>query len=95
LSLITWSLIVIVTLKYVTVILRADNRGEGGILALTALALRVPRRGTVVHWWILAAGLLGASLFLWRRRYHASHFCPERGRRSEDRDTGLRPLRHP
>jgi KUP system potassium uptake protein len=63
LSLITWSLIVIVTLKYVTVIMRADNRGEGGILALTALALRVPRAGTVVHWWILAAGLLGASLF--------------------------------
>lgn len=63
LSLITWSLIAVVTLKYVTVIMRADNRGEGGILALTALALRVPRAGTVVHWWILAAGLLGASLF--------------------------------
>ena len=38
LSLITWALIVIVTLKYVMVVMRADNRGEGGILALTALA---------------------------------------------------------
>ena len=40
LSLIAWSLFVVVTLKYVIVIMRADNRGEGGILALTALALR-------------------------------------------------------
>jgi KUP system potassium uptake protein len=63
LSLITWALIVVVTLKYVTVIMRADNRGEGGILALTALALRVPRAGTRFHWWILAGGLLGAALF--------------------------------
>ena len=63
LSLITWALIVVVTLKYVTVIMRADNRGEGGILALTALALRVPRTGTRLHWWILAGGLLGAALF--------------------------------
>lgn len=63
LSLITWALIAIVTLKYVGVIMRADNRGEGGILALTALALRVPRAGTKLHWWILAAGLLGAALF--------------------------------
>ena len=63
LSLITWALIAVVTLKYVCVIMRADNRGEGGILALTALALRVPRAGTKLHWWILAAGLLGAALF--------------------------------
>ncbi len=63
LSLITWSLIIVVTLKYITVIMRADNRGEGGVLALTALALRVPRAGTKLHWWILAAGLLGAALF--------------------------------
>ncbi len=63
LSLITWSLIIVVTLKYITVIMRADNRGEGGVLALTALALRVPRAGTKLHWWIMAAGLLGAALF--------------------------------
>jgi len=63
LSLITWSLVVVVTLKYVVVIMRADNRGEGGILALTALALRSAASGTRMHWWILAAGLLGAALF--------------------------------
>jgi KUP system potassium uptake protein len=62
-SLITWSLILVVTVKYVLVIMRADNRGEGGLLALTALALRnivgSPRR----RWWIMAAGLVGAALF--------------------------------
>jgi KUP system potassium uptake protein len=63
LSLITWALFAVVTLKYVCVIMRVDNRGEGGILALTALALRVPRAGTRFHWWILAGGLLGAALF--------------------------------
>ena len=39
-SLIIWALIVVVTIKYVFVIMRADNNGEGGMLALTALALR-------------------------------------------------------
>ena len=43
--------------------MRADNRGEGGILALTALALRSAAAGTRMHWWILAAGLIGAALF--------------------------------
>ena len=42
LSLVFWSLIVIVTLKYVILILRADNRGEGGVLALMALVSRQP-----------------------------------------------------
>ncbi|MDE2227552.1 MAG: potassium transporter Kup [Alphaproteobacteria bacterium] len=63
LSLLTWALIVVVTFKYVTLIMRADNRGEGGILALTALALRASTGRRRLHWWILAAGLLGASLF--------------------------------
>ena len=63
LSLLTWALIVVVTFKYVTLIMRADNRGEGGILALTALALRAATRRPRLRWWILAAGLLGASLF--------------------------------
>jgi KUP system potassium uptake protein len=63
LSLIAWALIIVVTLKYVAVIMRADNRGEGGILALTALALRASSRRPWIRRWILAAGLLGASLF--------------------------------
>ena len=41
LSLIFWSLVLVVTVKYVMLIMRADNRGEGGILALMALAQRV------------------------------------------------------
>jgi KUP system potassium uptake protein len=50
-SLIFWSLFAIVTLKYVIVILRADNRGEGGILALAALAQReLSRRGRRTVW---------------------------------------------
>src|SRR5437762_12638118 len=40
LSLITWALIIVVTLKYVLVVMRADNRGEGGVLALMALVAR-------------------------------------------------------
>src|SRR5580700_9529779 len=40
LSLITWVLIIVVTLKYVVVVMRADNRGEGGVLALMALVSR-------------------------------------------------------
>jgi KUP system potassium uptake protein len=63
LSLISWALFIVVTLKYVIVIMRADNRGEGGILALTALALRATRRGTRTGAWILAAGMIGAALF--------------------------------
>jgi KUP system potassium uptake protein len=63
LSLIVWSLVMVVTVKYVLVIMRADNRGEGGILALTALALRaVPRRGRRQEI-IVAIGLTGAALF--------------------------------
>jgi len=61
LSLIVWALTIIVTIKYVIVLMRADNRGEGGIFALTVLALRstTGRRNR----WILFAGLIGGSLF--------------------------------
>jgi KUP system potassium uptake protein len=61
LSMIVWALTVVVTLKYVLVLMRADNRGEGGILALTVLALRAAagRRSR----WMLAAGLFGLALF--------------------------------
>jgi KUP system potassium uptake protein len=62
LSLIFWSLIVIVTLKYVVLIMRADNRGEGGILALMALAQRVSV-GRTVKSTIALVGIAGACLF--------------------------------
>src|SRR5438552_1309390 len=61
LSLIAWALTLVVTVKYVIVLMRADNRGEGGIVALTVLALRAagPRSSR----WIFSAGLLGLALF--------------------------------
>src|ERR1051325_10859664 len=62
-SLITWSLILVVTVKYVFVIMRADNNGEGGLLALTALALRNTSDLSRLRPWIMAAGLVGAALF--------------------------------
>ena len=62
-SVIFWGLMMVVTLKYVLLILRADNRGEGGIMALTALAAhaagKTPHRRTV----LLLTGVLGAALF--------------------------------
>src|ERR1700687_4400675 len=48
LSLVLWALILIVTIKYVVILLRADNNGEGGTLALMALAQRAVGRGATV-----------------------------------------------
>ncbi len=62
LSLVFWSLILIVTVKYVTLVMRADNNGEGGILALMALALRVCSR-TWTRAAVVLIGIAGASLF--------------------------------
>src|SRR6201995_3087624 len=62
LSLIFWSLILIVTVKYVTLIMRADNRGEGGILALMALAQRVSVAGRMRRT-LGFIGITGACLF--------------------------------
>jgi KUP system potassium uptake protein len=61
LSLIVWALIVTVTLKYVLLLLRADNNGEGGTLSLTALATRAIGRRTA---FIYILGVVGASMFL-------------------------------
>ena len=61
LSLILWSLIIVVTLKYVVLLLRADNNGEGGTLSLTALATRALGRRTAL---VFLLGVVGASMFL-------------------------------
>jgi KUP system potassium uptake protein len=61
-SLIFWSLILIVTIKYVTLIMRADNNGEGGILALMALAQRVAK-GTRTRTFLALVGIVGTCLF--------------------------------
>jgi KUP system potassium uptake protein len=60
LSLILWSLIIIVTLKYVVILLRADNNGEGGTLTLMALAQRAMGQAAV---WVPLFGIVGAALF--------------------------------
>ena len=62
LSLVFWSLVIVVSIKYVVFIMRADNRGEGGIIALMALALRKVenQRARVA---IMLAGIAGAALF--------------------------------
>ncbi|HEX4235577.1 MAG TPA: potassium transporter Kup [Caldimonas sp.] len=63
LSLILWSLMIVVTLKYVLLIMRADNRGEGGIMALLALASSsVAGRPRLQHV-LLMLGVFGAALF--------------------------------
>ena len=63
LSLIFWSLMIVVSLKYVTFIMRADNKGEGGIMALMALALRPIAPGSRQRRLIIILGLFGAALF--------------------------------
>ena len=62
-SLILWGLFIIVAVKYVTLILRADNRGEGGIMALTALALESVGKSSRWQFLLLILGLFGAALF--------------------------------
>ncbi|CAM3791705.1 putative potassium transport system protein kup [Pseudomonas reidholzensis] len=63
LSLILWSLLWVVSLKYVTFILRADNQGEGGIMALTALARRASAPYPKLRRMMVVCGLIGAALF--------------------------------
>ena len=63
LSLILWSLIIVVSIKYVVFIMRADNRGEGGIMALIALALHSAKGNPKQYRAIMLAGLLGAGMF--------------------------------
>lgn len=60
LSLIFWSLVIVVTLKYILILLRADNHGEGGTLSLTALACSALRRGGTIA---IFLGMVGAAMF--------------------------------
>jgi len=65
LSLITWALMIVVSIKYVLIIMRTDNKGEGGILALLALVMRKMGNQNHKHirWIMIVIGALGASLF--------------------------------
>jgi KUP system potassium uptake protein len=61
LSMILWALVVVVTIKYVLVLLRSDNNGEGGTLSLAALATRALGRRTTL---VVLLGVIGAAMFL-------------------------------
>jgi KUP system potassium uptake protein len=62
-SLIFWALMIIVTIKYVSFIMRANNEGEGGIMALIALVQRAPLKTRRAKLGLMALGIFGASLF--------------------------------
>jgi KUP system potassium uptake protein len=63
LSLVLWALLIVVTLKYVIFIMRADNNGEGGIMALLALTLKSSPGDTRSRWMLMTMGIFGAALF--------------------------------
>jgi KUP system potassium uptake protein len=63
LSAFVWALLIVVTLKYITLIMRADNHGEGGILALTALVSRGIENRATMRWWLVGLGIFGAAMF--------------------------------
>ncbi|MGH9374159.1 MAG: potassium transporter Kup, partial [Vicinamibacterales bacterium] len=62
LSLIFWSLTLIISVKYLVFVMRADNNGEGGILALMALVSQQPGHHQRIRVWLIALGLFGAAL---------------------------------
>ena len=62
LSLVFWALTLVISIKYLLFLMRADNRGEGGILALLALLLPRQRLSTIQRSFLLPLGLFGASL---------------------------------
>jgi KUP system potassium uptake protein len=62
LSLIFWSLVLIISLKYLIFVLQADNRGEGGILALSALCTPMEVRRRSRRWGLVMLGLFGTAL---------------------------------
>ncbi len=62
-SLVFWSITMVVSVKYVTFIMRADNGGEGGIMALTALVQRAKVKRHTAKLILVTLGILGASLF--------------------------------
>jgi KUP system potassium uptake protein len=62
-SLVFWTITIVVSLKYVTVVMRADNDGEGGIMALIALAQTATRTGRAATGALVALGIFGAALF--------------------------------
>jgi KUP system potassium uptake protein len=73
LSLVFWAIVLVVAIKYVIFVMRADNDGEGGTMALLSLA--VPVAGP---WAVLDCGISGSVPVLWRRHDHSCHIGFER-----------------
>ena len=94
-SLIFWSLIVVISIKYAILIMRADNHGEGGILALLALIsprrARQSRRRAIM----VTVGIGWGRLALRRRRHYARHFSAQRDRRYQGRRSTVSHSRCP
>ena len=63
LSMLFWAVMLIISTKYVWIVLRFDNEGEGGVLALTALAHRLSKGVGRLSLWVIAAGIFAAALF--------------------------------
>jgi len=63
-SMMIWALILVVTFKYVLFVMRADNKGEGGILSLMALALRSVKSGSKEYFVLMILGMLGACMLI-------------------------------
>lgn len=63
LSLLFWTLTVVVSLKYIVFVMSAGNNGEGGILALLAMALRGTQQRSRIRWLIISCGIAGAAMF--------------------------------
>ena len=61
-SLAVWALLIVVTIKYVVFVLQADNRGEGGVLAMTSLVSDAISKASVAKWLLVALGIFGAAL---------------------------------
>ena len=59
-----WSLILVVTVKYVIFVMRADNKGEGGVLSLMALALRTFKSDSKTYYCLMILGMLGSCMLL-------------------------------
>ena len=62
LSLIFWALVIVISIKYLVFVLRADNHGEGGILSLTALATPIRPSGRTEQFFLIMIGIFGAAL---------------------------------
>ena len=63
-SMMIWALILVVTVKYVLFVMRADNKGEGGVLSLMALALRSFDHKSKSYFFFMIMGMLGACMLL-------------------------------